>query len=321
VKNDFIKALKNHDLRALRTVPKSDLHNHALMGGRLRSMEKFSGRKLERFGKGDKGVAGINEWLRDVYRPLFDLPGAFKAAVDAAFLQAKSDGVTVLEMSMDAFMGRLFNLRPDEIIATFKAAHVASGPWLDFRPELGFSKSLPVRTLLSSFEPYIGTGYFRSIDLYDIENAQPLENFRELYRFAKQMGMKCKAHAGEFGNAESVREAAEILELDEVQHGIGAAQSPEVMKWLARNKIALNVCPESNISLKRVRSYKVHPIRILFDHGVNVTVNTDDVMLFNKGNSEQYLKLYKSGLFSAQELDTIRLNGLENRKESYSLFT
>jgi adenosine deaminase len=49
---------------------------------------------------------------------------------------------------------------------------------------------------------------------------------------------------------------------------------------------------------------------------VKVTVNTDDVMLFDAGNSEQFLKLYKSGLFSAEELDVIRMNGLGNTKES-----
>jgi len=316
VKNAFTEALESRDLRSLRKVPKSDLHNHSLMGGRLHTMERFSGKELEKFRNGTKGVHGINEWLGKVYRPLFDLPGAFKAAVDAAFIQAKSDGVTVLEMSMDAFMGRLFNIRPEEVVSTFTTSHRAIAPGIDFRPELGFSKALPVRTLLSCFEPYVGMGYFRSIDLYDIEDAQPLENFRELYRFARNMGMKCKAHAGEFGNADSVRKAAEVLGLDEVQHGIGAAESPEVMKWLSRNGISLNVCPESNISLKRVKSYKTHPIRILFDHGVKVTVNTDDVMLFDAGNSEQYLKLYKSGLFSAEELDVIRINGLGNAKGS-----
>ena len=316
MKNAFTEALESRDLRSLRKVAKSDLHNHALMGGRLRSMERFSGMKLEKFRNGTKGVHGINEWLGKVYRPLFDLQGAFKAAVDAAFIQAKSDGVTVLEMSMDAFMGRLFNIRPEDVVSTLTDSHKTFAPGIDFRPELGFSKSLPVRTLLSCYEPYVGMGYFRSIDLYDVEDAQSLENFRELYRFARQMGMKCKAHAGEFGNADSVRKAVEILDLDEVQHGIGAAESPEVMKWLSRNRISLNVCPESNISLKRVKSYKTHPLRILFDHGVNVTVNTDDVMLFNAGNSEQYLKIYKSGLFSAGELDGIRMNGLGNAKGS-----
>ncbi|MGA3012459.1 MAG: hypothetical protein ABSD71_00350 [Bacteroidales bacterium] len=309
---DFIKAIKNQDLKAVRHAPKSDLHNHAMMGGKLKSMEKFLGNKLEKFKNGSQGVMGINYWLENVYRPLFNIPGAFKAAVDAAFIQAKSDGVSILEMSVDAFMARLFNIKPEEVASTLTASHKAIAPEIDFRPELGFSRALPLRTILPCVEPFLEMNYFRSIDIYDIEDAQPVENFKELYRFAKHQGIKCKAHAGEFGDAESVRKAVEVLGLDEVQHGIGAADSPEVMKWLSANRISLNVCPASNIALKRVKLYQVHPIRILFDHGVNVTVNTDDVMLFNVGNSEQYLKLYTSKLFSAEELDTIRKNGLGN---------
>jgi len=313
VKNDFTDALEKRDLRALRRIPKSDLHNHSMMGGRLKSMERFSGTKIEKFRNGSKGVHGINEWLGNVYRPVLNIPGAFKAAVDSAFLQAKSDGVILLEMSMDVYLGMLFNVPPEKVVATFIESHQTIAPSIDFRPELGFSRAIPLRTLLTCFEPYLELGYFHSIDLYDIEDAQPVENFRELYRYAKSLGMKCKAHAGEFGNADSVREAVEVLDLDAVQHGIGAAGSVEVMKWLANKGTQLNVCPESNLSLKRVRSYKTHPIRILFDQGVKVTVNSDDVMLFNAGNSEQYMKLYKSGLFSAEELDVIRKNGLESK--------
>ena len=123
--------------------------------------------------------------------------------------------------------------------------------------------------------------------------------------------MKCKAHAGEFGSAASVREAVETLELDAVQHGIGAADSAEVMKWLANRQIPLNICPTSNIKLKRVGSYKTHPIRILFDHGVRVTLNTDDALVFGDGVSEQYVKLFKAGVFTIGELETIRGNGMD----------
>jgi len=66
---------------------------------------------------------------------------------------------------------------------------------------------------------------------YDIEDASRLKIFVNS-TVLPEYGMKCKAHAGEFGNADSVRKAAEVLGLDEIQHGIGAAESPEVMKWL-----------------------------------------------------------------------------------------
>jgi len=308
---NFQEALQNHDIEALRAVPKTDLHNHGLMGGRLSVMEELIGKPIGKFEYGHEGIPGINRWIGTCYAPLFKNPGTFEHAVSAAFIQAKADGVSILEMSVDVSCGVLFNISPSKMVSLLDQTHKTLAPEIDFRPELGFARVRPVRTLLRWFEPLLDTGYFKSVDLYDDEAAQPVRNFRELYRFVRNSGLKCKAHAGEFGTAESVRESVEELGLEAVQHGIGAADSPEVMKWLAMNNIQLNVCPSSNIILKRIESYPVHPIRILYDHGVRVTLNTDDVMLFDAGNSEQYLELYKCGLFSPAELDEIRLNGLQ----------
>ena len=306
----FIKSLESGDLKLLRSISKSDLHNHGMMGGRLQTMGKICGTKLERFKAGNQGILDINQWISNVYRPLLVQPIVFENAMKAAFLQAKHDGVTLLEMSIDVYIGQLLKISPGEIITILERIHNTIAPEIEFRPELGFNRTFSVRSLLSAFEPFLEYNYFKTIDLYDDESAQPVKNFRELYLFAKKHGFKCKAHAGEFGNADSVKEAVELLELDAVQHGIGAADSHELMKWLADNKIRLNVCPASNIGLRRIKSYKTHPIRILFDNGVKVTVNTDDVMLFNMGNSEQFLQLFKSGLFKADELNEIRLNGM-----------
>lgn len=101
------------------------------------------------------------------------------------------------------------------------------------------------------------------------------------------------------------------MELDEVHHGIAAAKSEFVMKWLANHKIQLNVCPTSNIKLQVVESYSTHPIRILYDNGIPVTINTDDMSVFNQSVSQEYLNLYKSGLMNADELDFIRKTGLK----------
>jgi len=103
-----------------------------------------------------------------------------------------------------------------------------------------------------------------------------------------------------------------VLELDAVQHGIAAASSEEVMKWLADRKIPLNICPTSNVVLERVRSIDTHPARMLFDRGVKITINTDDITLFNQSVSEEFLLLYAENLFSARELDEIRQTGLKS---------
>lgn len=306
----FKAALQDLNIRAIRRIPKSDLHNHCMLGGRPGVLDRFNGEKLKPFRADTMGIEPLNRWIGEVYAPFMRRPGAFEKAVEAAFMQAKHDGIRILEMSMDGFFGSLFNVSPERAVNTMKHFHSQISPEIDFRPELGFPKTLPLRTILKHLEPFLAYDYFKSIDLYDDENAQPLENFRELFRFARTANLKLKAHAGEFGDAGSVRKAVEMLGLDEVQHGIGAADSPEVMNWLASNSIRLNVCPESNLKLKRVKSYKTHPIRILFDHGVKVTVNSDDFLLFRAGVSEQFLKLFRSGVFTAAELDIIRLNGM-----------
>jgi adenosine deaminase len=298
-------------LKSFRSLPKSDLHNHCMLGGKRSVIEQHLERKLAVFKAEKPGIGSLNQWIAKEFRPFFALQGAFEKAVEAAFIQAVTDGVTRLEMSIDVMFGSMFNVPARHIVATLQHYHKLVAPDIDFLPELGFPRNKSLRTLLSCFEPYLESGYFRSIDLYDDEFAQPVSNFKELYRFAKDLGMKCKAHAGEFGSAESVKEAVETLGLDAVQHGIGAADSPEVMKWLADQGIPLNVCPTSNIMLKRVLSFKTHPIRILFDHGVKVTINTDDALVFGDGVSEQYVKLFRAGVFSAAELDLIRLNGLD----------
>ncbi len=297
------------EVARFRRLPKGDLHNHCLLGGNRRVLEKFTGRKFSPF-KGSRGIGGLNEWIGREIRDVYQLPGGVAKGIEAAFVQARHDGVTRLEMSMDVLMPALFHISPETIVEHLRYFHQTVAPGIDFLPELGMARSVDPRTLLEAMQPFLATGYFRSIDLYDDELARPAGRFAEIYRLARSLGMKCKAHAGEFGNAESVRETVETLELDAVQHGIAAATSPAVMRWLADHQIPLNVCPASNIRLKRARSYGAHPIRVLFDHGVKVTINTDDALIFGAGISEQMLRLRKAGTFSDVELDVIRRNSL-----------
>jgi len=84
------------------------------------------------------------------------------------------------------------------------------------------------------------------------------------------------------------------------------------MRFLADHRIRLNICPTSNVMLGRVESMTTHPIRRLYDAGICVTVNTDDSLMFGITLSEEFLALYDAGLFTAAQLDEIRLNGLRD---------
>ena len=130
----------------------------------------------------------------------------------------------------------------------------------------------------------------------------------ELYKIPKS---DLHNHAGRGGNLEYI-EAVEELELNEVHHGIAASQSVQIMKWLADNEIQLNVCPTSNIMLKLVDSYANHPIRKLYDYAIPITINTDDLLIFNQSISQEYINLFNCNLMTIDELDVIRKTGLSH---------
>ena len=59
-------------------------------------------------------------------------------------------------------------------------------------------------------------------------------------------------------------------------------------------------------------SYKDHPIKLLYENGVKVTINTDDLLIFDSSAENEYLLLYEAGTLNAKQLDEIRINGLKD---------
>ncbi|MDD5091643.1 MAG: adenosine deaminase, partial [Candidatus Wallbacteria bacterium] len=297
---DFISALQNDDIAALRLVPKSDLHNHGIYGGSREFTAKRLGAKLD-FPSVYGGISGMIRWADANIKPHYQSYQGVLLFFESAFTQAAADGVAVLEMSLDARYPGLYGRSAEEMARDICRLHIETARHIEFRLELGLNRMYAVEELSRLLDECLETGLFKSVDLYGDEAARPAGEFREIFSSAGRSGLKLKAHAGESGTADDVVRAVEELNLSSVQHGIAAAASKEAMKFLAERRIALNVCPESNISLGYSSDYALHQIRVLFDHGVRVTVNTDDALLFGSGVSEQFLALYQSGAFSAEE--------------------
>lgn len=309
----FIRALQRSDLTALQQLPKSDLHNHSLLGSLRSRLEEHIGKKLPAPGPMES-IASMDEYIFGVLAPyLIDLRG-FIYGITAAMQQAVEDGIALLEMSVDLEFVRIIPGGAQGLADLMKEIHAKTAPGVRFIPQLGLNRRTDLHRTLELLEEALEPQYFRSVDLYGDELCRPAKELVPVYRKAADAGLKLRAHAGEFGDAESVRETVELLELSEVQHGIAAASSPEVMHWLRDHQIQLNICPTSNVMLCRVADLKHHPIRTLYDAGIPVTVNTDDLMIFDQSVSREYSNLYHAGLFSAEELDTIRLQGLRSLK-------
>ena len=310
---DIIEALTTGDLNAIRAAPKTDLHSHAFLSTRLRNLEKWLGHSLPKPPGKMRGLEEMLEYVNTVLAPHQKSRKGFEFVATSGINDAIQDGVVGLEMSFDIMMTR-FYLDGLVGVETFIEGLVEKyRSQVDLRPELGFPRtSADDQELMKLAHEAIELDVFQSIDLYSHQEACSPEAVRPLYTKARAAGMKLKAHVGEFGGAEEMRRTVEVLDLDEVQHGIAAAESVEVMRWLSENHIQLNVCPTSNVMLDAVPDLPSHPICILYDNGVPVTINTDDLMIFGQSVSEEYRNLYQAGIFSAQELDDIRRSSLSS---------
>lgn len=311
MKNKFIEALESNNIQQLKKINKSDLHNHATRGSNINYIEEWYGKKLERPPYKFNDLMDMQEWYNKSIKPVCIGKEGFLKRIEGAFRQAKEDGISLLSMSFGIGDSLFFEHNLELYVAAIHEIHQRVAKEVIFIPEICFGRTSEIEIIERNFEKILNLNYFKSIDLVG-DDIQPVDNYKKIYRKAKQNGFILKAHVGEFGDAQSIRRAVDILELDHVQHGISAVESKDVMKWLQKNKIQLNICPTSNVMLKRVKSYKCHPIKELYYSGIPVTINSDDMLIFNQSVSEEYLNIYNAGILSATELNDIRENGLVN---------
>lgn len=137
-------------------------------------------------------------------------------------------------------------------------------------------------------------------------------DFADVFKEAKDRGLRVVAHAGESVGPESIRAAVELLKVERIGHGISSMLDKELIKALALNKIPLEVCPTSNIFTRHyINKIEDHPVREFYDSGVVVTINTDDPTFFGISLLDEYYNLYKELGFDLSELKEIIINGFQ----------
>ncbi len=154
----------------------------------------------------------------------------------------------------------------------------------DFGPERGM-RTLDEVTEVRDAGNVIGIGIGGS------EQAYPPEPFAPVYAEAARRGFRTTAHAGEAAGAASVWGVIESLGVDRIGHGVRAIEDPALVDVLRARKIPLEMCPTSNVCTAVTPTLSHHPIRRLDEHGVVVTVNTDDPSMFNTTLAGEYRAL------------------------------
>jgi len=158
---------------------------------------------------------------------------------------------------------------------------------------------------LSYKDQIIGVGLDSS------EVGHPPSKFERVFAKACEAGFLVVAHAGEEGPAEYVWEALDLLKVNRIDHGVRSEEDPELMQRLIAEKMPLTVCPLSNLKLCVVDDMQQHNIRRLLQHGVHVTVNSDDPSYFGGYMNDNFIAIAEALDLSNDELKQLAINSFE----------
>ncbi len=114
------------------------------------------------------------------------------------------------------------------------------------------------------------------LDLAGDEANYPARLFKEHFWKARDAGWQITVHAGETAGPESIWDAIGELGASRIGHGVSAIDDPRLMDYLRDYHIGIEVNLTSNLQTMTVPSLHEHPARSFLEHGLLVTLNTDD---------------------------------------------
>jgi adenosine deaminase len=153
---------------------------------------------------------------------------------------------------------------------------------------------------------------FIGIGLDSSELGNPPNKFKNLFDSARKESLFLVAHAGEEAPAKYVWEAIDILGVDRIDHGNSIITDVDLIRRVVKDKIPLTMCPLSNKALQVTPDLRLHPAKKLSEHGVIVTINSDDPSYFGGYVNENYRQLVKALNLSDYEITKLIDNSLKS---------
>ena len=114
------------------------------------------------------------------------------------------------------------------------------------------------------------------------------KDYSYVFDMAREAGMHLTCHAGEWGGPDMVADTLRDLKPARIGHGVNCHTDHKLVDQIAEAGIVLEICPGSNVFLGVAKTWKSHPIKLLRDRGVKVTVSTDDPPFFDTTMTREF---------------------------------
>ena len=109
----------------------------------------------------------------------------------------------------------------------------------------------------------------------------------EAFQYIRNKNFNITIHAGEAFGIESIWQAIQICGAHRIGHGVRLREDGDLLHYVIDHRIALECCPSSNVQTGAVKELGLHPLKLYFDLGVRVTVNTDNRLITDTSVSRE----------------------------------
>ncbi|MGV9319062.1 adenosine deaminase [Streptomyces sp. NPDC003435] len=125
-------------------------------------------------------------------------------------------------------------------------------------------------------------------------------------------------HAGEAYGLPSIHQAVQVCGAQRLGHGVRITEDivdgklGRLAGWVRDRRIALEMCPTSNLQTGCATSIAEHPITALKDLGFRVTLNTDNRLVSGTTMTREMALLVEEAGWTVEDLRTVTVNAVKS---------
>ncbi|KAB2570079.1 putative adenosine deaminase protein [Lasiodiplodia theobromae] len=183
---------------------------------------------------------------------------------------------------------------------------------------LCFLRDMSPESAMQAYEaciPYKGT-VFCGIGLDSNEYNRPPTLFDAVFQRARADGLKITSHCdvGQKDTHAHIEQVASRIAghgTDRIDHGLNAAERPDLIELIRRRDLGMTLCPHA-YHRRNPTDYVFPLVRKLFDAGIKVTVNSDDPTYMHNMWVEDNLRLVQQHCqFTRREMIRLQMHAVE----------
>ncbi|GAA3291008.1 adenosine deaminase [Streptomyces cinereospinus] len=158
-------------------------------------------------------------------------------------------------------------------------------------------------------------------DIAGAEDGFPPADHLAAFGHLRRENVPFTIHAGEAHGLPGIRQALQVCGAQRVGHGVRITDDiPDLASgslgrlagWVRDRRIALEMCPTSNLQTGAATSIAEHPITALKDLGFRVTLNTDNRLVSGTCMTREMSLLVEEAGWTVEDLRTVTVNAVKS---------